>query len=77
MQGGCKPIPPACLGLFLLAVIWATTYALVSSPASESLSSASVGVQDGDVQLWSLTLAAMVDSVPCGDSVLCAAAVDR
>ena len=29
------------------------------------------------MQLWSLTLAAMVDSVPCGDSILCAAAVDR
>ena len=34
-------------------------------------------VQDGDVQLWSLTLAAMVDSLPCGDSVLCATTIDR
>ena len=33
--------------------------------------------QDGDVQLWSLTLGAVVDSLPCGDSALCVTLVDR
>lgn len=29
------------------------------------------------MQLWSLTLGSMVDSLPCGDSVLCATTIPR